>query len=274
MIIPIHMRVQDLEGWLQYEFPTAVVIGQYTVTTRNQVGLPTVPKSWTFEGSDCDGSDDIPTMTSNTTPSGVVSASAYFPGCDPWRAFKDDNSDSYAATSGWLQYQFASGKVITRYIITTRNQAGVPTVPKSWTLKGSNNGTDWDVLDTQSNVTDWAAWYNYRRVFDISNSTSYTHYRIDITASNSLIYVGIGELEMMEGAYAILDTQADVTDWAYLADEKKYFLISNTTAYKYYRIDITESNDNAFMYVGIGEMEMMEAVKGLPLMFLVFPNAF
>ena len=96
-------------------------------------------------------------------------------------------------TTGWLQYQFTAAHVVRRYAVTTRNEGTNSYSPKTWTFKGSTDGTTWVTLDTQTNITDWAASANVRKVFDFANSTSYAYYRLDITASNDARYVGVGE---------------------------------------------------------------------------------
>ena len=149
----------------------------------------------------------IPTMTSATAPSGVVSASSAGASQDAWKAFDHLNGAIavnawFAApgTTGWVGYQFPTAHVANRYAVTTANNGTTPRAPNTWTFKGSDNGTTWVTLDTQTNITDWATSSNVRKVFDFANSTAYAYYRLDITASNDATYVGVGELEMMETA--------------------------------------------------------------------------
>lgn len=149
----------------------------------------------------------IPAMTSATAPSGVASESGYVTDRVAWKSFNHTNAD-YAdgwlagVMTGWLQYQFPAAHTVTRYAVTSRNEAD-PNVmdPKTWTFEGSNDGAAWTPLDAQTNVTDWAATPNVRKVFDLANTTAYAYYRLDITASNGT-YVGVGEMEMMEDAGA------------------------------------------------------------------------
>jgi hypothetical protein len=144
------------------------------------------------------GAMSIPQMTSNITPSGTAAASAaYFPA---WAAF-DRNTATFwqSAISGQtasLQYQFPSGKIIKKYGFNTisLNNLGAP---RTWTFEGSNNNTTWTILDTQINFTTATSTFY---AFDISsNTTSYTYYRINITATQSGVNgVVIAELEMSE----------------------------------------------------------------------------
>lgn len=150
----------------------------------------------------------IPTMTSATAPSGVASASGnYNATYAEWKAFNHMNAvyaDSWlnpaaAGQVGWLQYQFPTASIVTGYAVTSQNDVA-SYQPKTWTFKGSNNGTTWVTLGTQTNVTDWAATPNVRKVFGFANATAYAYYRLDITASNDGVHIGVGELEMMTGA--------------------------------------------------------------------------
>lgn len=141
----------------------------------------------------------IPAMTSNTAPSGIASASSlYMATYDAYIAFDGvSNSGGWLTNStltGWLAYEFPTPKVIIKYTIIPYSAAKSP---KNWTFEGSNDGgTTWVTLDTQTNISSWAA--NVKKVFSISNNVSYKKYRINITGSNDTTNVGICELEMME----------------------------------------------------------------------------
>jgi hypothetical protein len=146
----------------------------------------------------------IPTMTSNTSPSGRASADSIInPDYDAWKAMDKTNAGYFCWLSGqdnnfphWLQYQFTSGKTITFYSITSRNYTMVVS-PTAWKLQGSNNGSSWTDLDTQ---TGQSFSQNEKKTYTISNTNSYTYYRLYITAWDTSYYVGIGEFELMEAA--------------------------------------------------------------------------
>ena len=72
--------------------------------------------------------------------------------------------------------------------------------PRDWTLEGSNDGTTWVVLDTQSNQS-----YNpdvqgdevSKRTYTVSNnSTSYSRYRLNITANDGGGHLVIGQWKL------------------------------------------------------------------------------
>lgn len=155
--------------------------------------------------------DLIPTMTSNTTPSGIVSASSYWSNNHlPWASFNDyiaPLGDGWftaeGQTTGWLAYEFPDIKIISKYTITPRTTNGNTIAnkgetPKNWSFEGYNLETNqWDILDTQSNITDWIA--GKKKEFTFNNSKGYKQYRINITANNGYNrFVGFGEMEMME----------------------------------------------------------------------------
>lgn len=146
----------------------------------------------------------IPLMTSNTAPSGVASASGETTGRSPWLAFDGQtNTDWQAFDSSfltlpdyvYLRYQFAVAKICGGYYIQSSvrienytlnsNVFQVPghlRAPRTWTLEGSNNGTDWTLLDSRSGVTDWGD--GERRYFPFKNKTAYTYYQLAITDTN------------------------------------------------------------------------------------------
>jgi fibronectin type 3 domain-containing protein len=98
----------------------------------------------------------------------------------------DDSFGSFwfhGGTTGWLQYDFGanSAQVIKRYTMVS-----APLIPerdpKDWQFQGSNDGSTWTTLDTQSNQT--FQFRTYLRIFDIGNTTAYRYYRLNVTANN------------------------------------------------------------------------------------------
>lgn len=154
----------------------------------------------------------IPAMTSDTAPSGVAFASTFDPNFAAWKAFNHTNAASIdgwiaaTGTTGGVGYKFPSAHVIASYAVTSRNNGALSRVPKTWTFQGSNDGSTWDVLGTQTNITDWAATGNVRKVFNLVNTASYDRYYLYITASNDASYVGVGELEMMQVRQFVIKT--------------------------------------------------------------------
>ena len=155
--------------------------------------------------------DSVPTMTSDTSPSGTVSASGIVSTTyASWKAFADNGS---AGANGWqtspsfpvwLQYEFATSKVINKYSITP-NENELIQSPNSWTIEASNTGTftgEETVLDTVTNYV-FTSGVKY---FTFSNSTPFRYYRINISANNgSGTSVGIGEMKYIEAQEEIQD---------------------------------------------------------------------
>lgn len=78
----------------------------------------------------------------------------------------------------------------------TNRLEGNPRAPSNWTFAGSNNGTTWTTLDTQSNPN-WSTSSGTVFTIDIANTTAYAYYRVTVSSSDPL-FVGIGRLEMYE----------------------------------------------------------------------------
>lgn len=148
-------------------------------------------------------SDLIPIMTSNTTPSGVASASSEFhAGTSAYKALDDDSTNTYWLGSNggvdWLKYDFGSGnlKKIAKYTLRMNTIPEPNRAPKNWTFEGSNNDSDWDILDTQTNQINWGS--GERRDFIFANVTFYRYYRLNVTANNGdATYTQVRDMEMM-----------------------------------------------------------------------------
>ncbi|MGG1650397.1 discoidin domain-containing protein [Paenibacillus sp. NRS-1775] len=151
----------------------------------------------------------IPIMTSNTTPSGIVNASSYDnDSVAPWKAF-DGSASTYWSTSringkGAIQYSFPTAQMIKKYSIRSGGEDG-RMAPNSWTFEGSNDGSNWTILDTQVNQTGWTVngWgTSLLREYNIVNNNIYTSYRVNVTKNNGHDYVTyIYEIGMFSAFY-------------------------------------------------------------------------
>lgn len=149
----------------------------------------------------------LPVMTSNTSPSGVASATSInTTDYEPFKAFTGTVSgmlDSWASsaipTAGSpqiLKYELPVAKIRNKITIVNRNYTAVAS-PNSFTFEGSNNDSDYTILLTVSNDTNNTS--SARREFVFNNDIAYKYYRLKITARNGAdAYVAVGDLEMGE----------------------------------------------------------------------------
>jgi len=146
------------------------------------------------------GTDCVPLMTAGTTDGVTVADSGNLgTGYEGWRAF-DNNSDTrwgVNATSGILTVTLPATKIVSGYSIRARNDTYLIDSPKAWTFEGSNNGTNWTILDTQAGVTAWSM--NERKEFVVSNLASYLYYRLNISSNQSGTDTSVSEVELLEG---------------------------------------------------------------------------
>lgn len=159
--------------------------------------------------------DIVPTMTSNTAPSGTASASSVSgAGGEAWRVFDKSTSNGWVSASPpsvgtpqWVQYQATSAKTVTEYsiiglntAIATPNSFIAARTPRDWTFRGSNDGTSWTTIDTQTGHT----WTNLQKKnFIISSPGAYSYYRVEITANNGDgSFVHIVDAEYLEDVFS------------------------------------------------------------------------
>ena len=173
---------------------TVTINGTYTVQTiRNTTPSVFLPNVAT------------PAMTSNTSPSGIASANTAQGTYDAFKAFNQNitSGDDWrptGANGGILTYQFPIGKIIKRYSIL--NTFGTGNCARSWTFEGSNDGISWTVLDTVLLAT---VVVNSAYVSGLlSNTTSYTYYRINVTAVQTIgSILAIAEFNMTESTNTV-----------------------------------------------------------------------
>lgn len=140
--------------------------------------------------------DLVPVMSGPSAPSGTASASSEVSSTyAAWKAFDDDAGSKWypnaVAGPWWVRYQFAIPRVITLYRLTP---PGATYAPRTWTLEGSNDGGNWTVLDTRTDVADWVT--NTPKGFAVANKTSYAYYRLNCSAANGAVTCALVQFEM------------------------------------------------------------------------------
>jgi len=142
------------------------------------------------------GQTITPVMTSNTAPSGIASASLETQ--PAFEAFTHNNTDSLYWQAGgsapwWVAYDFQTPTAVSSYgLVSFWGQTSYPDTPIDWTFEGWD-GTSWVVEDTQVGATGWGN--HERRVFTLSNTVSYSKYRLHITHTGR--YCALDAFELM-----------------------------------------------------------------------------
>ena len=101
-------------------------------------------------------------------------------------------------TSAWLKIELPTASVANAFLLQMPNEMYRERSPKNFEIQGSNDGSSWTTLVTQSDLA-WAT--NQARTFSCENSTAYKFYRIYITASNGGTIVHIGEWKLYHDHY-------------------------------------------------------------------------
>ena len=134
------------------------------------------------------------------TPSASSEWSASYPASNAF----DGNALSFWASSPaglpqWIQYDLGEGlaKRVVEYTLTARSPSYNPA--NSFVFAGSNNGTDWTTIDTQTGLS-WSGGEK-KRFNDFTNSTLYRYHRITVTASSGSA-AEFAEIELLAEATA------------------------------------------------------------------------
>lgn len=92
----------------------------------------------------------------------------------------------------WVQFKADVSYVLGRYSLTSAND--VPNRdPGAWILSGSNDGINWNLIDSQSGITFESRFEE--KSFTVNNETSYLYYRIEMT-SNSGTVLQLAEMQL------------------------------------------------------------------------------
>ncbi|KRF10265.1 hypothetical protein ASG89_01665 [Paenibacillus sp. Soil766] len=151
--------------------------------------------------------DPLPDRTSAGTATAQFNDSAS--GEDIAKAFDNSKTTKYCIPHGsaWIQYQFANGSkfAINRYRLTSANDNPTTRDPKSWTVKGSNDGVNWTTLDTRSNESFPLRFQTKEYTFN--NSTAYEYIRMEYT-SNGGAEFQLAEVELFDYVNVALNRSA------------------------------------------------------------------
>ncbi len=98
----------------------------------------------------------------------------------------------------WIEFNFGEERKIEAYTLQTGKHENDSTygMPKDWKFQGSNNGSNWTVIDTRTNQTMWKN-DNEKAIYKMPNSASYKYYRLYITNGNAQ-NLRLHELEIIE----------------------------------------------------------------------------
>jgi hypothetical protein len=151
-----------------------VASNTFTVTIDQNINVDRITNTTTTVGS------EVPIMTSNTTPSGIVTntgSSNFTTYGQPFAAFDGSSSIFYAgvpAITDWVAYEFTSPKVIARFAVSfnggySANFALEAWDGSTWILIGTHNTTGGNTSPTFANTT---AYIKYRLRF--ASVTAYT----------------------------------------------------------------------------------------------------
>lgn len=137
----------------------------------------------------------VPKMTSNTAPSGTVSASTvYQSGYEAYRAFDKGDSTRWSSaanvSNSYLRYDFGTAKRVTAFSLHPIYSVNL--FLKSYKIQGSNDASTWtDLYDETLQNTDVGT---IKRTF--SNSTAYRYYQLlAIDSYHASSFISIIEMQ-------------------------------------------------------------------------------
>jgi len=148
----------------------------------------------------------IPTMISNTAPTGTASASTILGASyDAYRAYDGDQNTGWIASipTGWVSYDFGASKIITGYAVACVADSSLSAsshvigdyAPKSWTFEGWT-GSTFVTLDAEFGQNNWSP--GETRFFSFTNATAYSRYRLNVLSNNGAPQLIVGSLSLLE----------------------------------------------------------------------------
>ena len=121
----------------------------------------------------------------------------------------------------WLQWKGNATFISNQYSITSANDAAERD-PKNWTLYGSNDGTTWTNLNSQSNQAFTARFQ--KKTYTFTNSTPFLYYKLDITANNGGTILQLAEWDMVSAGVVAVYQDCSFGGYAVVLPEGSYTL--------------------------------------------------
>lgn len=146
---------------------------------------------WELYGTGLMDNEDLPTTggTIKGEYSGIT-------GNEDVKSLIDNSANTkycVANSAAWTQYQLPVPVKIASYNITSANDEP-DRDPKTWTLYASNDGTNWDIIDSRTNQS-----FLYRfttQYYSCLSEKEYSYFKLDITANNGANILQFAEWQL------------------------------------------------------------------------------
>lgn len=125
-------------------------------------------------------------------------------------------------------WTFPDPTIVDTVRIYNANSSGADQSPSDFTIAGSNDGSDWTTLDTESGVTGWTA--NKFRTFQFVNRTPYLKYRLEVTDVQGHTRMTITEIELYRLVPASFSVSAQMPTFGTDSFSTDWTLVCDTTA--------------------------------------------
>ena len=177
----------------------------------------------------------VPTMTSNTTPSGRVIYDSQYNSTTyaAWKAFDRNTSSEWSSTDTsmphWCGYDFEKPVIVNMISLWPGND-NISTRIKDFKIQGSNTGNENDWNDIYTGVAENINNYQY---INFNNSSSYRYYRIYIMSrhgSTTEQITGITELQFYRRTVQTNIIHSAPNDTVYMLEDGDPIVLATTNS--------------------------------------------
>ena len=130
-------------------------------------------------------------------------------------AFDDNTQTRWASVANegnsWLQVKLPTAMAFNAVKIAPRGDGYLDQAPSAFQIQGSNDGENWDVLDSETGIS-WST-LGELRLFLFENETAYLYYRLYITANQGSAYNGCSCFILGRTSY---DYKRNINQYVYI----------------------------------------------------------
>ena len=177
-------------GQIGAKYPIAALTADTTIINGNNIGCGTYTVTYSssfdanFAGWKAFTNSMSDTYITTSTPSFVYDASGNY------TASASTTISGTAYSGEWLQIQLPNSIALNLYTLFCRTAQPTHS-PKTWYVAGSNDGSTWSLLDSETNITSWTS--GVGQTFSVSYAGKYSYFRFVFNKANS-VYAAVGEL--------------------------------------------------------------------------------
>jgi len=174
------------------KYPIAPLNNEYTIVPGSGVGCG----EYIATASSNAGINELPSLAFNNNFTDFWTCGPGYYSNGVYQVNTTTTVDGVSRVGEWLQLQLPNPISLTSYSLYQNSVRG----PKDFFVAGSNNGSTWELVDSETNVTGWTT---AAKSFTTTNTKRFSYYRLIINSCNGDNYASITEWNLYDSTISM-----------------------------------------------------------------------